>query len=89
MCNKLIYLISVVLAMGFIGLHPSYAQDEVDNILENGGFELGDLTAWGGGGDVGSVMTVVSTLVGGSRDSRRSNRGKFVSSYQCRRSGRE
>jgi hypothetical protein len=59
----LIYVISVVLVTGFIGLCPSQAQ-EVENLLDNGGFETGDLTAWAGGGDVGSVMTVVNMLAG-------------------------
>jgi hypothetical protein len=47
--------------MGFIGLCPGYAQ-EVENLLENGGFEDGVVTPWSEYG--GSTLEVVQQLVG-------------------------
>ncbi len=40
------------------------AAREAENLLVNGGFETGELDPWIGGGNVGSVMTVVDELVG-------------------------
>ena len=61
MCRKVIYGISVVLVMGFIGLCPGQAQ-EVENLLENGGFEDGVATPWYQYG--GATLEVVQQLAG-------------------------
>ena len=54
------WVVALVL-LGFIGLNPCFGQDVV-NLLENGGFETGDMTAWN---TYGSVTTeVVTDLVG-------------------------
>jgi len=51
-----------VLLIGFIGIGPSHAQDEIENILANGGFEDGIAVPWS---TYGSVTTeVVEALVG-------------------------
>jgi len=41
-----IFWLSAVLLVVFIGFGPSYAQ-EVENLLDNGGFESGDMSPWG------------------------------------------
>ena len=48
--------------IGFIVLSPGRAQDEVENILANGGFEDGIMEPWGSYG--GATMEVVDTLEG-------------------------
>ncbi len=52
--------------IGFVVLSPSHAQDEVENILINGGFEDGEVTPWGTYG--GATTEVVDKLVGAAVD---------------------
>jgi len=60
MRNRIIWLTAVLL-IGFIGFSPGHAQ-EVENILDNGGFEDGDVSPWGTYGAVTSE--VVQVLAG-------------------------
>jgi len=53
--------LTAVLLIGFIGFSPGHAQ-EVENILDNGGFEDGDVSPWGTYGAVTSE--VVQVLAG-------------------------
>jgi len=57
--------------IGFLGFGLSYAQqDEIENLLDNGGFENGTTNPWkvGGGirdnGGIGATLEVVDTLKG-------------------------
>ncbi len=57
MRNQIVWL--AALCLGSLGLTPGLSQ-EVVNMLENGGFEAGDMTAWANYG--GAAMEVVETL---------------------------
>ena len=54
---------AAIVALACLGVTPGFGQ-EVENLLENGGFEAGDMTAWGNYG--GATMEVVDTLDGAS-----------------------
>ena len=60
MRNRIVWL-SAVLLIGFMGFGTSHAQ-EVENILDNGGFETGDMSPWSTYGGV--TTEVVQVLVG-------------------------
>ncbi len=60
MRTRLLWL--TALSLVFMGLGPIYAQDEVVNLLENGGFESGAIAPYGTYGSVTSE--VVTELVG-------------------------
>ncbi len=60
MRTRIIWLTAVLL-IGFIGFSPGHAQ-EVENLLDNGGFETGDMSSWSTYGPVTSE--VVQVLVG-------------------------
>ncbi|UCG57850.1 MAG: carbohydrate binding domain-containing protein [Phycisphaerales bacterium] len=56
MRHRVVWLTAFLL-VGFTGLSPSHAQ-VVENLLENGGFESGQMTPWGIWGDqTGEVVT--------------------------------
>ncbi|MHC4329671.1 MAG: carbohydrate binding domain-containing protein, partial [Planctomycetota bacterium] len=61
MCRRTIWL-AVALLIGFMALSPGHAQDEIENILVNGGFEDGVETPWGTYGGV--ITEVVTELTG-------------------------
>jgi hypothetical protein len=65
MCRRTIWLV-VALLIGFMALSPGHAQDEIENILVNGGFEDGVETPWGTYG--GASTEVVDKLEGAAVD---------------------
>ncbi|MHC4587192.1 MAG: carbohydrate binding domain-containing protein, partial [Planctomycetota bacterium] len=61
MRTRVIHLTAFFL-IGFVVFSPSHAQDEVENILVNGGFEDGVVSPWGSWGDI--TLEVVDKLEG-------------------------
>ena len=59
MNSKIVWLIAVFIV--FVGFGLSQGQ-EVENLMENGGFETGDTTSWGSYGD--ATLEVVTELTG-------------------------
>ncbi len=53
---------AVTFLIVFMGFDPCYAQDEIENLLENGGFETGAMDPWTTYGGV--TVEVVDALVG-------------------------
>jgi hypothetical protein len=67
MRNQVVWLV-VFLSIGFFGLNSSYAQ-EVENLLNNGGFEDGVMSPWGMYDNIGggARAEVVTELAGAAR----------------------
>ncbi len=65
MRTRVVWLAAFFL-IGFIVFSPSRAQDEIENILVNGGFEDGVMTQWGTYG--GATAEVVDKLEGAAVD---------------------